>query len=294
MKADMMQSFIFKNRAVRGSFVCLSKSYQTIINQHHYPEMLGLLLGEALLGISLMFPFFKVAGKITLQFQGEGSLNLLSARITSDLKIRGLLRASPELITVKNLQNALGEGQLSLRYEVDGERTYQSIVPFEQTSIAAVLEDYFMRSEQLRTRFYLFGDEQSMAGLILQALPDAEGYQDFEHCNILARTLQKSEMLNLNVQTLLQRLFAEEDIMIFPEKSIEFGCSCSHERMQNALVNLGQQEALSILEEFGFVEVTCEFCNQAHQFDQAEVVALFLGIHAEGLGQAGPGPHFNA
>lgn len=278
MRKDCIQNFMFKDRFVRGSFVCLDESYQTIINQHHYPPLLGKILGEALLGACLISPFFKIPGKVTLQFQGEGDLRLLTARITSDYKIRGLIRSEPHLVSDVNLQHALNEGQLSLTYEPDMGQPYQSYIPIEQPSVARALQDYFMRSEQLSTAFFLATTEERAVGIMFQVLPSViqdKAYQDFEHCKVLAETLKDEELLNLDLETILHRLFSEDDIMIYAEKPIEFGCNCSRDRMERIVINLGEEEAQSILAEFGFIEVVCEFCGQGHQFDEGDISSLF-------------------
>jgi len=285
VKQDIVQNFIFKDRAVRGSFVRLHDSYQTIVDQHHYPPVLSQILGEALLGVCLVAPLFKNAGKVTIQFQGDGDLQLLSTRITSDFAIRGLVRATPHLVSLLNLKEALASGELSLTYEPDEGKPYQSFIKVEKTSIAETLQDYFDRSEQLPTRFFLASTDEGVAGLMLQMLPDDHkevAYQDFEHAIILAKTLENEELLSLDPETILHRLFSEDDITLFPEREVEFGCNCSQSRMGGIIVNLGREQADSILEEHGFIEITCEYCGQAYQFNSDEVKMLFAG----GLGFA--------
>ena len=53
-------------------------------------------------------------------------------------------------------------------------------------------------------------------------------------------------------------------------------CSCSRERVENALRIAGAAEIESILAERGDVEVTCEFCNRRYAFEPAEARALFV------------------
>ncbi len=297
MEQDFIRNFIFKDRSVRGSIVRLKKSYEMVVSQHHYPPVLGGILGEALLGACLLGPFFKNPGKITLQFQGEGDLKFLSTRLTSDFTIRGLIRAEHDLISEFNLLEALKVGQLSLTYEPLDGRPYQSFISIEQTSIAKTLEDYFIRSEQLPTRFFLARSEDVVAGMMLQVLPDAfkgNARQDFEHCTMLAATVKDEELLSLEPAELLHRLFAEEDLTLFEPRKIEFACNCSRERMAGVVINLGQEQANSILEDHGFVEVTCEFCGQAHQFNEAEVPVLFLQHSLSGaISHHSPGIHLN-
>ncbi len=278
MKNDKIQAFLFKNRPVRGALVRLAESYQTITLQHHYPAVLAKLLGEALLGVTLIASHFKQRGQTTLQFQGEGALNLLSVRITPEHAIRGLIRADAHLISEKNLTQALHHGQLSLSHESTQGQNYQSFIPIEAPSIAQALEDYFMRSEQLSTRFFLASTDKMAAGLILQLMPAKDpivAQQDFKHLSILAETLKPEELLQLDFQSLLHRLYHEEELLLFEETPIHFGCNCSLEKMQRVVLQLGREEAEAILAEKAMIEVTCEFCNEIHTFDEAEVRQLF-------------------
>lgn len=278
MEYDVSQNFIFKNFAVRGTLIRLKESYQTIIHQHHYPPIVGNLLGEGLLGVTLMTSFLKHRGKLTLQFQGEGDLSLLSSRCTEDNHIRGLVRASPELISDKNLLQALHNGFLNLTYEPEQiGQPYQSVVEVKHNSIAKNLEAYFQQSEQLPTRFILMSDTDIAAGLMLQVLP-AQNEEDREAFNtlaVLAETLKPEELKSLDFATILKRLFHEYDVEVFPPRSIQFGCNCSLERMENAILSLGIDEALEILEEEPDIEVTCEFCGRGHMFDEEDVVRIF-------------------
>lgn len=285
MEYDVRQNFIFKNYAVRGTLVRLKESYQTIIHQHHYPEVLGNLLGEGLLGVALMSSFLKHRGKLTLQFQGEGNLRLLSARCTEENHIRGLVRATPELISEKNLLQALHNGLLNLTYEPEHlGQPYQSIIEVKHSSIAKNLEEYFVRSEQLPTKFMLMSDHEIAAGLMLQVLPaqnegDREAFSTF---TMLAETLSTDELKNCDFATLLKRLFHEYDLEVYPAKPIQFGCNCSLERMERTILGLGEEEAYAILDTEPCIEITCEFCGRSHLFDEEDVERIFAETAVDG------------
>jgi molecular chaperone Hsp33 len=278
MQKDNLQTFIFKDRAVRGCLVRLDESYQTITLQHHYPPVLAKLLGEALLGVVLIASHFKQQGQTTLQFQGTGALKLLSARITADNEIRGLIRAEPDLISDKNLLEALHYGQLTLSYESITGQNYQSVIPAESPSIAEALEQYFLRSEQLPTRFFLASTDAIAVGLLLQIMPAKSpqtAQEDFQHATVLASTLKQSELLTLSFEEILRRLYHEDDINVFPMSTLRFGCNCTQAKMEQVIRSLGAAEAASILAEKTFIEVVCEFCNQAHHFDQDDILHIF-------------------
>lgn len=284
IEMDARQNFIFKDHAVRGTIVRLKDSYHTIIHQHHYPAVLGNLLGEGLLGVILMSSFLKHRGRLTMQFQGEGDLQLLSTRCTEKNEIRGLVRASPELISTKNLLQALRNGLLNLTYEPEHMgQPYQSVIEVTLPSIAKNLEEYFVRSEQLPTKFILFSDANMAVGLMLQVLPAQEekDREEFSTLTMLAETLTFAELKTLDFATILKRLFHEYEVEIFPAKPIHFGCNCSLERMESAILGLGIDEALDILEDEPYIEITCEFCGRSHLFDDEDVERIFAETESD-------------
>lgn len=278
IEMDVRQNFIFKDHAVRGTLVRLKQSYQTIIHQHHYPALLGNILGECLLGVTLVASFLKHRAKLTLQFQGEGDLSLLSACITEHHEIRGLVKASPELISPKNLLQALKNGHLMMTYEPERiGQPYQSVIEVKEPLMGNALRDYFMQSEQLPTEFVLFSDKNMACGLMLQVLPEQAGksQEEFHTLVTLAQTLTFDEFKTCDFTTILKRLFHEYDLELYPSTEIHFGCNCTLERMQNAILAMGVEEAEDILDEDSYIEVSCEFCGRSHMFDEEDVERIF-------------------
>ena len=103
-----------------------------------------------------------------------------------------------------------------------------------------------------------------------------------EHYNriaILARTLKQEELLTLNADMILHRLFWEEQITRFDplqgESGPRFACTCSRERVGRMIVGLGREEAESILAERDDIEVGCEFCGVQYRFDPVDAALLF-------------------
>lgn len=150
-----------------------------------------------------------------------------------------------------------------------------------------------LQSEQLDTRLVLAANGEVAAGLLIQRLPvkgqgNLEGQLDQqanedeiglnEHYNriaILASTLKPEELLTLDVDTILRRLFWEESITRFEPLKPSFACSCSRERVGNMLRGLGVAEVESILAERADVEVACEFCGKQYSFDPVDAAQLF-------------------
>jgi len=92
---------------------------------------------------------------------------------------------------------------------------------------------------------------------------------------LVADTVTPGELASLDDRDLLRRLFAEDDVRMFQSAPVFFRCRCSRERVSNMLRSLGREEVDSVLEEFGQVEVRCEFCSRAYRFDAVDCAALF-------------------
>jgi molecular chaperone Hsp33 len=96
----------------------------------------------------------------------------------------------------------------------------------------------------------------------------------------LASSLKREELLSLDVETVLRRLFWEETLTRFEplvgEVAPRFACSCSRERVARMIVGLGADEAHSILQERPNIEVACEFCGVQYHFDPVDTARLFV------------------
>lgn len=276
---DQFQRFIFEDSQVRGAWVQLGESFQEIGSQAPYPDTVRGLLGEALVASVLMSSTLKFEGTLSLQAQGEGALRTLMAECSHDRFIRGLARFDEHAVSEENFHNLLGEGRMAITITPDKGNRYQGVVPREQDTLAGCLEEYFERSEQIPTSLFLFADENGAAGMLLQRLPGATGEDGdlWDRINHLARTVEASELLELDSETLLHRLFHEETVRLFEPEAVAFRCSCSQERTLGALEAIGEEECYSILDEQGSIEMDCQFCHTHYRFDRNDIDHLFTG-----------------
>ncbi|MCG2582156.1 MAG: Hsp33 family molecular chaperone HslO, partial [Marinobacter sp.] len=191
----------------------------------------------------------------------------------------GLARFDEHAVMEDSFHDLLGQGRMAITITPDQGQRYQGVVPREADTLAGCLEEYFLRSEQLATSLFIFADEQRCAGLLLQRLPGASDHDDdlWDRINHLARTVEAEELLELDSETLLHRLFHEETVRVFGAEPVIFHCSCSRERTLGALEGIGQEECYSILEEQGSIEMDCQFCHAHYCFDRNDIDHLFTG-----------------
>ena len=284
---DLIRRFFFEHSAVRGHIVHLDSAWAAMCEHHHYPAPVRELLGEAAAATTLVASTRKFDGTLTLQLQGPGPMHLLVAQCSHGFAVRGVARWNG-LVNQGPLSEMAGEGRLTVAVETaDTGARYEGVVPLAADRLAECLEAYFRDSEQLPTRIWLAATPTRAAGLLLQRLPGRgpsaaitpsdendrqESWQRVEH---LAGTLERDELLELSHGEILRRLFHEEDVRVFEPAPVFFQCRCSRERVEELLRALGQDEIRGLLAERGSVEVRCEFCNRAYQFDAIDSEQVF-------------------
>lgn len=280
---DTLQRFVFDRAAVRGELVHLDAAWRTVLERHHYPEPVRDILGELMAAAALLSATLKFNGSLTLQIQGNGPVNLLVVESTSDHTLRAMAQwnGAPAPGPFPAL---VGEGRFVITIDPrEGGQRYQGIVALEGETVAAALENYLARSEQLDSRIWLASDSSQAAGMLLQRLPD-DREPDLEMWNraaLLGATLTRDELLTLPAREIIRRLYHEEDIRVFKSEMLRFHCSCTRERVANVLRMLGYDEVQSILIERGAVDVDCEFCNQHYTFDSVDAEQLFASSISE-------------
>lgn len=283
--SDFTQRFLFEDNDVRGEMVELDRSYAEVLAKHDYPEPVARLLGELLAAAALLGSTLKFDGLLVLQARSSGPLPLLMVECSSDREIRGIARYESDIgARAGGLRELMPEGVLTLTVDPKVGKRYQGIVSLDGDSLSACLSSYFALSQQLPSRFWLRADAGHARGLLLQQmpadrLPDAEARAaSWEHVVTLADTLSDEELLGLDNQTILHRLYHQEEVRLFDAQPLQFACSCSRERSARALVSLGEVDARALLEEQGGeVTIDCQFCNARYQFDAADVIQLFAG-----------------
>jgi molecular chaperone Hsp33 len=313
--SDELHKFIFEGLPVRGMLVRLTSSWHEVLRRRENSGPFALpvreLLGEMSAAAVLMQANIKFNGAVVLQIAGDGPVKMAVTEVQPDLAFRTTAKVVGELPATDNghlplevMVNVSGKGRCAITLDPlnkqPGQQPYQGVVPLHGDQreplqkLSEVLEHYMLQSEQLDTKLILAADDQIAAGLLIQRLPIqgegnlagsshreddiglSEHYNRIAH---LAATLKREELLTLDVDTILRRLFWEEDLRRFEpmegDTGPRFACSCSRERVSNMLRGLGQEEVQSIIDEQGQIDVGCDFCGQHHQFDSVDASELF-------------------
>ncbi len=311
-----LHKFIFEGLPVRGMLVRLTDVWQEILKRREaaggYPQEVAQLLGEMAAAGALMQSNIKFNGALVLQISGDGPVKLAVAEVQPDLSLRATASFGAEGAhgvapgaTLSQMVNVHNQGRCAITLDpkdrLPGQQPYQGVVPLfgdrheKLEKISEVLEHYMLQSEQLDTRLVLAANGEVAAGLLIQRLPvmgegNLEGRmdrdanedqigrnEDYQRIAMLAATLKSEELLTLDADTLLHRLFWEEKLARYEPLRPRFACTCSRERVSGMLRSLGADEVQNIIEERGLVNVGCEFCGEQYRFDAVDALQLFAG-----------------
>ena len=295
--------------------VRLTGAWQDILHRREqtggYPQPVVELLGELTAAATLMQANIKFNGALILQIQGDGPVKLAVAEVQPDLSLRATATVTGDVAVdtpLSQMVNLNNQGRCAITLDpkdrLPGQQPYQGVVPLfddrreKIEKLSEVIEHYMLQSEQLDTRLVLAANDKVAAGLLIQRLPmqgeanlsgggairhdeDEIGKnEDYNRIAILAASLKREELLELDVDTILRRLFWEEDLRRFePLAGAEgprFACSCSRERVSSMLNSLGSDEVESIIAEQGQVEVGCDFCGAQYRFDPVDAAQVFV------------------
>lgn len=272
---DQLNRYLFDNAHVRGELVQASTTYQEIISNHQYPQVINLLLGELLVATSMLTALLKFEGNIAVQLQGEGPVSVVVVNGDDKQQLRGVANVEGNVSSNK-LTEIFTKGYMVITITpTQGER-YQGIVALDKDTLAECLEAYFEQSEQLKTHFWLRSDENNAAGMMIQALPDeSDNDDDYDNLRQLTATIKDEELFSLDANTILNRLYHQEEVRIFEPQELSFVCGCSRERSGAAIISVGREEAESIIQEQGKITMHCDYCNTEYLFTNTDVANLF-------------------
>ena len=199
----------------------------------------------------------------------------------------------------------IGEGYMAVMIDQGDKMTpYQGVTPIAGKSLADCAEAYFAQSEQLPTQFVTAYGQSTLAGqpekwraggIMLQHMPKASPFateatgeggllmaadlvqgddaENWNRATILMNTVEALELIGPSIQPteLLVRLFHEEAPRVFDAQRIEFGCTCSEDRVRQSLSIYSARDIAHMTTEDGTVTADCQFCGAHYVLDPKSV-----------------------
>ncbi len=288
--SDLRQRFYIEESPVRGEVVHLEEALQTILAQRDYAPAVQVLLGEMLSATALLASTLKIQGRISLQIQAQGSFKWAMAECNHLGEVRALadFEEDPRFAEGESSATvlaALVKPVLFINIEPEFGERYQGIVPLDRPSLAGCLMQYYDLSAQIPTRIVLASTAQAAGGLLIQLLPRNNEEEQrkidediWPRLTILTETLKANELIQLDAQEILYRLYNEEEVRLPEVEQLQFACTCSKEKCANALQQIGIDAVRETLEVQNPITMDCQFCNTRYTFSAEQALSLF-GTH---------------
>jgi molecular chaperone Hsp33 len=291
---DFVLPFDVAEAGVRGRLVRLDATSARALSAHALAEPASRAAGEMLALVALLGTALKLDGRLTAQTKGDGALDLIAADYYGadgdrPKGVRGFARLDAERFAALDGKPSFaalaGSGSLAITIEPRiGGKTYQGIVTLSPEGIAASAEAYFAQSEQLPTLVRLAaapvytpggrGPSWRAGGLMLQVTPGAHRHEDdWERLAVLAHSVEDIELVDtsLAAETLLWRLFHQEEVRVLPAEPIAFRCDCDAARIAAVLRSYPLEERADLADPDGVLRARCEFCGTVHEIESTRL-----------------------
>ncbi|SHE30648.1 molecular chaperone Hsp33 [Ruegeria intermedia] len=296
---------------MRGRVARLDGVLDGILKQHDYPEQVEALVAEMALLTALIGQTVALRWKLSLQVQSNGPVRMIATDYYAPreegqpAQIRAYASFDRDRLTDGAPFDQVGEGYFAILIDQGkGTQPYQGITPLTGGSLKACAESYFAQSEQLPTRFSLSfgkstepgaGERWRAGGIMLQHMPKASPFvatndgtgdiltasdlvdgdegENWDRVNILLDTVEDLEMIGPSVAPtdLLVRLFHEEQPRVYEAQSVQFGCTCSEDRVRQSLSIYSAQDIEKMTTDEGTVTADCQFCGAHYVLDPKSV-----------------------
>lgn len=241
-----------------------------------------LLTMSALMGASMK----NEEDKLTLQILGDGTIGSMLSTSNSKAEVKGyvsnpLAEAESTKSGKLNVGGIVGKGDLRVIKDIGLKEPYIGISPLQTGEIAEDFAYYFAFSEQIPSAVALGvlinkdGSVKRAGGYLLQIMPNTPE----EIIKLIEDRIKSSksitEMLEENMSLTDIAKYISDDLNTRKLEEIEpkYKCDCSKERMEKALISLGEKE-LNKLAEDAETQIECHFCNSKYIFTSDEIIKL--------------------
>jgi len=284
---DFVLPFDLPDAGLRGRLARLDAVSARAMSAHALPEAAARVAAETCVLGTLLGSSLKLDGRLTVQTRSDGPLDLIAAdyygpeegRPAGVRSYARLDEARFASLGVPSFSALAGSGVVAITIEPrKGGQNYQGIVQLAPGSIAASAEAYFAQSEQLPTAIRLAAapvyepgrrDAHWRAGgVMLQAMPEGHiDADDWERLAAFVGTLGDIELVDtsLAAETVLWRLFHQDEVRVHAAEPIAFRCDCSTERIATVLASYAPADRAELADPDGIIRARCEFCGAVHE-----------------------------
>lgn len=256
---------------------------------HESSAVVTAALGRLLTAASIMGCGLK--GKeqsVTLRLSGGGPAGNVIAVSDAWGNVRGTVSQPVVELPLNpygklDVGGAVGrDGTLTVIRDTGMKDPYVGSVPLVSGEVAEDVTAYYAASEQIPTVCALGVlvnpdlTVRAAGGFLVQLLPGALEEEIEQLEGNLKELPSVTQMLEggMSLEQIIERVLDGFAPNILDEFPVEYRCNCSRQRVEKALLSLGNEELQEMIDEGEPVEVCCHFCERKYNFTQEELKKL--------------------
>lgn len=290
---DQIIRMIAKDAPIKAMAISATGLVQRAQEIHGTFPVATAALGRTLMAASMIGNTLKAKdGSVTIRLNGGGPLGTILAVSDSTGNVRGYVQEGQITLPSKapgklDVGTAVGtNGSITVIKDLCLREPYVGTIPLVSGEIAEDVTAYFAESEQIPTACalgVLVDRDYSVltaGGYLIQLLPgaDAEVVEAIEAGIQELGQVTPALQSGLSSEDLLRKVLSRFELELLETIPVDYRCYCSRERMETALISMGRDELRAILEEQGMAELSCQFCDTVHRFDDSELTALLASL----------------
>jgi molecular chaperone Hsp33 len=281
--ADQVILGIHPQNHFRFSIAEISNTASEISKLHQLNQEMSVFLSKTMLGALFLAEMTKNQQRVSIQWKDD---NDKSALAYSDRYGRMKAVAYGDRLEEGDIRNEfiLGQGIMKvIRWQYDSD-FYQSYTNLIEDTFETNFLKYLGESEQVKSIVGMDVETQKdvvsslrVKGVMFEALPEATEEDIVFIKKNIEPLLKKESFWNLSAEEMRSELMIalSSELLVLSTEEPAFICDCSRFKVSEIILSLGRIEADSILDELGQIEITCEFCKTAYQYNQEDVQVLF-------------------
>ena len=247
---------------------------------HNTSPVMSAALGRTLTAAAMMSIMMKGDGdRLTIQIKSDGPSGGLTVCADSHGNVKGYTPVPDVILPAKanghlNVSGAIGNGDLIVIKDLGLKEPYVGRIALQTGEIAEDMTYYFAASEQtpssvgLGVLMNMDNTVRCSGGFIIQLMPEAGD----DVISVIEENLKNLK----SVTEMLDAGLTPEDMIVEVLKGLEihfhdrydtaYKCDCSMERVERALVSLGEKEITALILENKDAEIHCDFCEKDYVF----------------------------
>lgn len=273
------------NSSVRFILVSSTDLVEKARSLHETSPVATAALGRVLTATSMMGLMMKDKGSVSFQIKGGNLIRSIFASAWSDGRVKGYI-SDPQVHLPSNKKGKLDvggaigtDGEMIVIRDFGMKEPYVGRSALVSGEIAEDLVHFFANSEQQPSAIALGvnmnedGTVKSAGGIMIQPLPEItdEELDALEKAVTSMRPMSEMVAEFEDTRQILDEILKELKWESLDEGDVFFECDCNRDRIEKALVSMGQDELNLLIKEDKEAEVSCHFCNKRYHFNEDEL-----------------------